>query len=74
MEKAIRDKLKMQLSSQQQPKEAKGIVIQQKQKKRDSDCSDLSDEEFFDEEAKKILNRMKAEQIDALNRQNAQAQ
>ncbi|EAR92016.1 phosducin (Phd)-like, thioredoxin (TRX) domain protein (macronuclear) [Tetrahymena thermophila SB210] len=71
MEKAIRDKLKMQMG-QQKPQKAKGIEIKSKERVRED--SDLEDDEFFDEEAEKILSRMKVERIDEFNKKNAKVE
>ena len=67
MEKAIRDKLKLQMGQNQPKKEPKGIVIKASTRIDEKENSDLEDDDFFDEEAQKILNRMKIEQIDAFN-------
>lgn len=36
--------------------------------------SDIEEDDFFDEEAEKILNRMKVERVDEFNTRNAKVQ
>lgn len=73
MEKAIRDKMKMQMGQQQAVEKPRGIQIKARKPVREVN-SDEEEDDFFDEESEKILNRMKVERIDEFNTQNAKVQ
>lgn len=62
------------MGSQQQQQESKNRGIHIKAQKPQRNDSDEEEDDFFDEEAEKILNRMKVERIDEFNTKNAKVQ
>lgn len=60
------------MGNQQYNQKPKGITIKAKEPIRED--SDMEEDEFFDEEAEKILSRMKVEKIDEFNKKNAKVE